>query len=208
MSIKQKLWLATHNKGKIKEFQTLLKDMPFDLKGICSTLKAPEETGSTFEENAFIKLKAFQKHKPFSWILAEDSGIEVQALNGRPGIHSSRYRGENSNWMDKLEGLLEEMQKVPAHQRQAQMVSLVLVSTPEGRVLKSRGVIQGFISDQIQGEKGFAYDFIFIPKKEKQTLAELGMDYKNKYSHRAQAVQQFKTTASSLVKPLNSSSIR
>ena len=199
MAVQKKLWLATHNQGKIKEFQTLLINMPFVLQNISSKLKAPEETGCTFEENALIKLKAFQKHQPHSWILSEDSGIEVRALNGRPGVHSARYRGEHADWMDRLEGLLEEMQEVPASQRQAQMVSVVLVSTPEGRILESRGVIKGFISDQIRGEKGFAYDFVFIPEKENQTLAELGVHYKNQNSHRAKAIQQIKKAITPLL---------
>ena len=183
------LWLATHNQGKIREFQTLLKEMPFQLK-LMDSKKSPEETGETFEENALIKLRAFQKLKPHSWILAEDSGIEVKALNGRPGVRSARYQGEKATWIHRLQCLLEEMKSVSQEKRQAQMVSVAVAVTPTGEILKSKGVIKGYIAEDIRGSQGFAYDFVFIPEGEKQTLAELGMIYKNEHSHRTGSIQK------------------
>ena len=185
------LWLATHNQGKVREFQTLLKEIPFQLK-LMDSKKSPEETGETFEENALIKLKAFQKLKPQSWILAEDSGIEVQALDGRPGVRSARYQGEKATWVHRLQCLLEEMKNVSQEKRQARMVSFSAAVTPTGEILKSRGVIKGCISEDMRGTQGFAYDFVFIPEGEVKTLAELGMAYKNKYSHRTNSIQKLK----------------
>ena len=185
------LWLATHNQGKIREFQTLLKEMPFQLK-LMDSKKSPEETGETFEENALIKLKSFQSLKPHSWILAEDSGIEVQALNGRPGVRSARYQGEKATWVHRLQCLLEEMKNVSQEKRQAQMVSFSVAVAPTGEILKSKGVIKGYIAEDIKGTQGFAYDFVFIPEGETQTLAELGMAYKNEYSHRTRSIQELK----------------
>ena len=185
------LWLATHNQGKVREFQTLLKEMSFQLK-LMDSKKSPEETGETFEENALIKLRAFQKLKPQSWILAEDSGIEVQALNGRPGVRSARYQGEKATWVHRLQCLLEEMKNVSQEKRQARMVSVAVAVTPTGKILKSRGMIKGYIAEDIRGTQGFAYDFVFIPEGEVQTLAELGMAYKNQYSHRTISIQKLK----------------
>ena len=181
---KNTLWIATHNKGKIKEFETLMKGWPFKLKSISKKVKAPEETGTTFEENALIKLKAYSQKN--SWILTEDSGIEVESLGGKPGVHSARYQGKNSTWIQKIDGLLKAMKGI--ENRKAQMVSFICLQTPEGKIIKSKGVIKGEISKEIQGFEGFAYDFVFIPKGENQTLAGLGIQYKNKHSHRAQAV--------------------
>lgn len=182
------LWIATHNAGKIKEFTTLMKKWPFELKKISEKLTAPEETGSTFEENAMIKLQSYRQKN--SWILTEDSGIEVQSLNGRPGVHSARYQGKNATWTQKLDALLKEMESV--QNRKARMVSFICLQTPEGKIIKSQGLIEGKISEKIKGFEGFAYDFVFIPKDESQTLAELGIEYKNQNSHRARAVSKLK----------------
>ena len=187
---KEILWIATHNQGKVKEFEILMKDWSsFELKSISKDIKAPEETGTTFEENALIKLKTYRQKN--SWVLTEDSGIEVQALNGRPGVHSARYQGENSTWTQKLEALLKEMKNIK--NRKARMVSFICLQTSEEKVIKSEGIINGVISQEIKGFEGFAYDFVFIPEEENQTLAELGMRYKNKHSHRARSLLNLKS---------------
>ena len=187
------LWLATHNEDKVKEFQVLLKNFPFKLKtpkDLPQAVNPPHETGSSFLENAQIKLSHFQKIKKGAFILAEDSGIEVQALGGHPGIHSARYLGEAISWNKRLTGLLQEvghLKNSKNFSRQAQMVSVILLSSPGGAVIESRGVIEGALSFSITKGEGFGYDFVFIPKGESQTIAELSAAYKNKHSHRARA---------------------
>ena len=185
------LWLATHNEDKIKEFQVLLQKFPFTLKtpkDLPQALKPPAETGHSFLENAQIKLAHFQKIKKEAFILAEDSGIEVKALGGRPGIHSARYLGENISWRERLTGLLSKVKtETNIKNREARMVSVILLSSPGGAVMEARGVIEGHLSFSITKGGGFGYDFVFIPKGESRTIAELSAAYKNKHSHRARA---------------------
>lgn len=184
----QNLWLATHNSDKIKEFKILFKNTPFILKNP-NPYFPPAETGSSFIENAKIKYFSLKKKKPSSWILAEDSGIEIQFLKNQPGVYSARWLGENISWRERLEGLLNQMK---TQKRQAQMVSVIMFGRPDGKWIQAQGVIQGTISYSIKGSHGFGYDFVFIPKGEKKTMGELGYPYKNQYSHRFLSVNELK----------------
>ena len=186
------LWLATSNKNKIKEFKHLLKGFPFELRMMEEVdHEPPDETGKTFLDNAKIKLIEFQKKKPQSWILAEDGGIEIDALSGRPGVYSGRYFKKEATWPERLEALLLEMKDIPEEKRSAQMTSVILASAPDGTLIQSEGVVKGSIAFSIRGNEGFAYDWVFIPQGQKQTIGELGSTFKNKISHRAIATNKF-----------------
>ena len=192
VSRKPVLWLATHNLGKVDEFKVLLEGIPFEVKHP-EKYQAPEETGKTFLENAQIKLEVFQKNVDSKdWVLAEDSGIEVSALGNKPGVYSARYLSEKMSWNERLQGLLNEMKDVPQNLRQARMVSVITAGKKGHTPIQARGEVQGIISSSIRGNKGFAYDFIFIPQGENQTIGELGLSYKNQFSHRFRAVEYFK----------------
>ena len=185
------LWLATSNKNKIKEFEDLLKSLPFTLRTMEEVdHEPPDETGKTFLENAKIKLLEFQKRKPQSWILAEDGGIEIDALGGRPGVYSGRYFKEEASWPERLEALLLEMKDVPENKRSAQMTSVILASTPDGSLIHSEGVVKGSIALSVRGKEGFAYDWVFIPQGQTKTIGELGPAFKNQISHRAIATNK------------------
>ena len=191
----QDLWLATHNKNKVKEFYDLLKDLPFRLRVIeefSSDYAPPEETGKTFLENALIKLESFKKEKPTAWILAEDGGIEVDALDKKPGVYSARYYSETATWPQRLTALLKEIEKVPQPLRTAHMTSVIAMSTPNQKTLQAQGVVSGSLAFAMRGDEGFAYDWIFIPKGHHQTMGELGYPMKNKFSHRYKAVEELK----------------
>lgn len=192
---RQDLWLATHNQDKVKEFQDLLRDLPFRLRVIeefSSDYAPPEETGKTFLENALIKLETFKKEKPKAWILAEDGGIEVSALNNRPGVYSARCYGTELTWPQRVKALLKEIEKVPQPLRTARMTSVIAVNTPDQQTLQAEGVMSGSLAFSIRGDEGFAYDWVFIPEGYRQTMGELGFSLKNKISHRAQAVEKIK----------------
>ena len=189
------LWLATHNKDKVKEFYELLGDLPFRLRVIedfSSDYAPPEETGKTFLANALIKLESFRKEKPKSWILAEDGGIEVSALDNRPGVYSARCYGTELTWPERVKALLKEMEQVPQPLRAAQMTSFIVVGTPDQKIIQAKGVAEGSLAFSLRGDEGFAYDWVFIPKGHHQTMGELGYSVKNKISHRTQAVEELK----------------
>ena len=185
------LWLATSNKNKIVEFKELFSDLHFEIKTMADIQHpSPEETGKTFLENAETKLRAFQKRKAQAWVLAEDGGIEVDALDGRPGVYSGRYYKQSASWSERLKALLSEMKDIPQHLRTARMTSVILVGSPKGEVMHSEGVVEGCIASEIRGQKGFAYDWVFIPQGQEKTIGEMGISVKNQMSHRAIATKK------------------
>ncbi len=238
-------WVATGNAGKAREFARLLRPglcyFLSDLKGY----NAPEETGSSFEENARLKAYALKQYlqktiwpakdqnpvlppalgafdqptpikdqnpvlqpplgafdqptsikdqnpvlQPALGVLGEDSGLEVLALDGAPGIYSARYAGEQATDQDNLELLLKNMQGLPQSRRQACFVSHIVCLTPEGKEYSVEGRLPGRIALASQGHEGFGYDPIFVPEGAEGTMAQLGMTYKNLFSHRAKAVHR------------------
>ena len=185
------IWVATGNKGKAKEFKLLLpKHHLYFLKDI-EGHKAPEETGSSFKENARIKAQALKTHKPKEWVIGEDSGLVVPALNNEPGIYSARYAGPHATDKENLDLLLHNMKYLKDEKRYAVFISHIFAFSPTGKEYSIEGKIEGYISHTPQGDKGFGYDPVFMPKNENQSMAQLGLDYKNNYSHRAQAIQLF-----------------
>jgi XTP/dITP diphosphohydrolase len=150
-----------------------------------------EETGTTFEENSFLKAEAVMKATGLP-ALADDSGIAVDALNGEPGIYSARYGFDDSldDW-GRLLLLLKNTEHVPDGQRQAQFVCVITLVTPEGQVVQARGEIHGELTREARGENGFGYDPIFYYPPFGQTTAEIPAEQKNQVSHRGNALRIF-----------------
>jgi len=188
--IKQKTWiLVTGNTGKAEEFQQLLN--PFGIKiktlkdiGFTDTI---EETGASFEENAKIKVEALAKSTDIP-VLADDSGLEVECLNGAPGIYSARYAGEIATDGSNRTKLLSEMGS--RENRAAQFVCVLGLQIPVLGYRSFRGVCRGFIAKSEKGSNGFGYDPLFIPKGYSQSFGELDSGIKKKISHRAEAVKK------------------
>lgn len=189
----EKLVIATNNPGKLREFQRLLDGCGFELvtPGDLGVNFDPAETGSTFAENATIK--AVEAARACGLVaLADDSGLEVDHLGGRPGIFSARYAGGDRTDPDisearQLELLLDEMHGVPDAQRTARFRCVIAIATPAGGVQLVDGVWEGRIGHEARGTHGFGYDPVFVVPDRGVTSAELPRDEKNRISHRAQA---------------------
>jgi XTP/dITP diphosphohydrolase len=187
--------LASGNSGKLRELGTLLAPFGFDLVAQ-STLgvETPEETGKTFAENALLKARhaAATTNLP---ALADDSGIEVDALGGRPGIYSARYAGEGASDQANLRKMLDEMRDVPAPQRTAryQCVIAFVATAKDPRPILASGTWEGTLLSAPRGLGGFGYDPIFVPRGFERTAAEFDPGEKNSLSHRGQALSTLVT---------------
>ena len=178
--------LATQNNGKIKEFNELAKGTDLNFIPIPSNPTFPEETGSTFFENASIKAN-FVFSLTGRTCLGDDSGLEVDALNGKPGVHSSRFSKEASD-ESNIDKLLNELKGVPHEDRSARFkCCLVLIQEGTNNLIGSEGFIEGKIAEEKKGDKGFGYDPIFIPEGSLLHMAEMDQEKKNLISHRANA---------------------
>jgi len=186
-----RLLIATHNRGKLAEFRALLKELPLELLDLNSfpAILPVAETGSTFTENALLKATAYAVQAG-EITLADDSGLEVHALGGAPGVLSARYAGAGASDFDRTEKLLREVLKTGDADRSARFVSVVAIADASGRILNiSTGVCNGTISLTPRGKNGFGYDPIFIPQGFDRTFGELSTEVKNGISHRARAFQ-------------------
>jgi XTP/dITP diphosphohydrolase len=180
--------IATRNSGKLREFQTLLKNLPCEVRSLQDVFidADVEETGLTFAENARIKALSYSRLTSFP-VLADDSGLEVAALGGRPGIHSARYAGPGASDTDRINKLLGELEfssgGFNAH------FACALALAQNGSLLReSKGICSGIITREPRGEHGFGYDPIFLFPALGKTFAELNETEKNQFSHRARAV--------------------
>jgi XTP/dITP diphosphohydrolase len=175
---------ASRNRHKARELERLLPGWtlePLDRDDY------PAETGATYDENAALKARFGREHTD-GWVLAEDSGLEVEALDGRPGVLSARYAPEGAPAVAKLLGELEGVEP-----RGARYVSEIVLLSPDGRELRGTGTLEGRIAREPAGSEGFGYDPIFIPEGEAQTVAELGDSWKEQHSHRARAARALLT---------------
>ncbi|MBI5557472.1 MAG: XTP/dITP diphosphatase [Deltaproteobacteria bacterium] len=181
--------LATRNKGKLKEFQEILKDFPVDLKNLQDFGPIPEvqEDGHTFDENAYKKA-SFTARALGIPAIADDSGLVVEALNGAPGVHSARYAGENVTDEDNINKLLQELNGVA--NRKAAFECVISIAVPSGPALTYEGRCEGEITAEPQGEGGFGYDPVFYCPELAKTFAEAGMAEKNTISHRGKALAE------------------
>jgi len=186
-----KLLLATHNQGKIGEFRHLLKDSPFVLvtPWELSISMVVDESGDTYEENATIKARAFSSASGLV-SLADDSGLEVDALDGAPGSRSARYAAPDASDGQNLALLLTNMAGVPSERRTARFVCVVAIAIPSGEVELCRASCEGIIGLEPSGASGFGYDPVFYLPQLGKTMAQLDMEEKNRISHRARAVRK------------------
>lgn len=189
----RKIIFATSNEGKMKEIQMILKDMD------CEVLSLKEagiqvdivEDGNTFEENAIIKAKTIMELTG-EIVLADDSGLEVDAMDKAPGIYSARFMGEDTSYDIKNNYIIDRLKGLPEEERTARFVCAIAGAVPGGEILITRGTVEGLIAHKIEGENGFGYDPIFWLTEYKRTLAQLTPDEKNKISHRGNALEAMK----------------
>lgn len=201
----KKLLVATHNQGKVAEFAELLQDLDVEWLGLddAGVTMEVEETGSTFRENAVLKAETYARAAGLL-TLADDSGLEVDALNGRPGVKTSRFGGEGLDSEGRYRLLLERLERVPWDRRGARFRCVVALATPEGGVLETaEGSVEGRIAIQPSGEGGFGYDPVFYVEEEGATMAELPADVKNRLSHRARAVSAIRPVLKRLLAGLS-----
>ena len=183
--------IASTNQGKLNEFKELMKGLSVEVKSLKDfpEIGDIEENGASFAENAYIKAKAvFDATGCLS--IADDSGLEVDALDGAPGIYSARYAGEEKNDTANNEKLLSEMNVVSDENRGAQFHCAIVAIDQNGTRYDAEGIVRGHILRAPQGENGFGYDPLFYIEEFGRTTAELSMDEKNKISHRGKAVRQ------------------
>ncbi|WP_020472210.1 RdgB/HAM1 family non-canonical purine NTP pyrophosphatase [Zavarzinella formosa] len=185
-----RLVIGSHNKKKLVELSDLLKDLPFEVVNLDSFMSVEdvEETGTTFEENARLKAVAYAKATG-QWTLAEDSGLVVPALKGRPGVYSARYAGTHGDDAANNKKLLAELAPLPADRRAAYYVCVAILAAPDGEVKAvSEGRCNGVILTDARGTGGFGYDPLFLIPEFHQTFGELSLRVKQALSHRAKAV--------------------
>jgi XTP/dITP diphosphohydrolase len=195
-----KLVVATHNPGKLRELRQMLADLPVDLVSAGEAgLAEVEETGLTFEDNARLKAQAAVEQTRCA-ALGEDSGIEVDALGGEPGVYSSRFAGPDATDEDRNQVLMERMEGVPDAERTCRYRSVVVLALPDGREFVCEGSCEGRIGREERGNHGFGYDPIFELPERGCTMAELAPEEKNAISHRGKALQQLQATLQEMVK--------
>ena len=198
------LLMATKNPGKVRELAALLKDIGVNLLSLTDFPKMPDipEEGATFAENAAFKAQEVARLTGLV-ALADDSGLEVAALNGRPGVFSARYARDRTapfpptdedNWRK----LLDEMQNVPWERRQARFVCDIALALPDGRLFRAHGECPGYIALKPEGDQGFGYDPVFWLPEYGATVASVGLEIKNRISHRARALSELKKLIVSL----------
>jgi XTP/dITP diphosphohydrolase len=180
------LVVATHNRNKVQEFQRILQ--PLSIEVVTTDLPEVEENGTTFAENAYLKaISAFRATGKAA--VADDSGLEVDALNGAPGIYSARYAGENATNEQRIAKLLNALKDVPEEKRTARFVCAICCILPNGDIITARGECPGKIAFVVRGNGGFGYDPVFLVGE--KTFAELSAEEKDKISHRGKALRVF-----------------
>jgi XTP/dITP diphosphohydrolase len=185
------LLIATGNQGKIAELRLLLASLPLRLRSLAEFpgVAEVEETGKTFSDNAILKASAYAGQTGL-WALADDSGLEVDALNGAPGVFSARYGGAGLTDGERLERLLEELSQRAPQERRARFISVIAIADPQGQIVNvSTGKCEGQIAHAPRGTGGFGYDPAFVPDGYEQTFGELPPEIKQNISHRAIALQ-------------------
>lgn len=192
-----KIIAATGNRDKVKEIKEILRDMAAEVvtMGEAGLFAEPEENGTTFLENAVIKAEAVAKKAAESEryrdaiVIADDSGLVIDALGGEPGIYSARYLGHDTSYREKNANLIERLAGVPEEERSARFVCAIAAVCPGGSVLTAQAAMEGQIGYEERGENGFGYDPIFYLPEFKQSSAELTMEEKNRISHRGKALR-------------------
>lgn len=189
----RKIIFATTNEGKMKEIKMILGDLNYEVVSLkeAGIHVDIEENGLSFEENAIIKAKAIME-LTHEIVLADDSGLEVDAMDRQPGIYSARFLGEHTSYDIKNNYILEQLKGIPDEQRTARFVCAIACAFPDGRIKTHQATIEGRIGYEIAGENGFGYDPIFFVPDYGCTTAQLTAEQKNVISHRAKALNQMK----------------
>lgn len=200
MSGRRRVLITTRNPGKLREYEELLAGLPIELtyledEGIAEDV---EETGSSFAENAVQKARRYALVSGLT-ALADDSGLEVDALGGEPGVHSARYAGAGATDEDRYRLLLAKMMNVPREQRGARFRCVIAVAEPEGQTFTAEGTCEGRIASRPQGDLGFGYDPVFFLPEYDRTMGQLPSGEKNRISHRARAAQGIKPILEALI---------
>lgn len=186
-----KLVLATHNQGKVKELAEMLQPLGFEVVSVAAYpgFEEVEEDRDTFQANAIKKAVAAAEYTG-ELSLADDSGLEVDALQGAPGVHSARFAGEPKDDAANNRKLLQLLEKVPEAQRTARFRCVIAIAEPNGQVHTADGACEGVILKEQQGQGGFGYDPLFLVPMYNQTFAEIDLNKKNAISHRGKALQK------------------
>ena len=194
-----KIVFATTNDGKIKEIKEILADFDVEIVSMkeMNIDVDVEENGTTFEENSLIKARAISKLTGLP-ALADDSGLEVDYLNGEPGVYSARYLGRDTDYDYKNNYIIDKLKDAKDEERSARFVCVISLVLPDGREFVKKGVMEGRIGYEIKGENGFGYDPIFYLPQYGKTSAEISAEEKNKISHRGKALREMKELIASL----------
>jgi XTP/dITP diphosphohydrolase len=190
----KEILIGTHNRHKAREISELLSDLGITVRTLNDFPGVPEtdEDGKTLEENAVKKAREYAQATGLL-TLSDDTGLEVDALNGAPGVYSARYAGEDCSFEDNNRKLLKELQGVPSAQRTARFRCVIACFDPaDGKMSTVEGAVQGSIVEDLQGRNGFGYDPVFFVPELGKTLAELTLEEKNRISHRGQAIRKAK----------------
>lgn len=189
----RRLIFATGNEHKMVEIREILGELPVEILSMKDVgIKADiVENGNTFEENALIKAKEVCKLAG-EMVLADDSGLEIDYLNGEPGIYSARYMGEDTSYRIKNQNLIDRLEGVPDEKRTARFVCAIAAAFPDGRSFVVRGTIEGIIGYEERGTNGFGYDPIFYLPERGESTAEIPPEEKNSISHRGNALRKMK----------------
>jgi XTP/dITP diphosphohydrolase len=201
----QELVLATRNRHKGEELAVLLGDLGIRICTLDEFPDAPDvvEDGATCEANAIKKAIAIARATGLPAV-ADDTGLEVDALEGRPGVYAARYAGEAATYEDNCRKLLRELATVPQKQRTARFLTVAAIAMPAGNVRVTHGMLEGLITEAATGDRGFGYDPVFLVPELGKTLAELTAEQKNRVSHRAKAFVKLREllTQNQLVQPV------
>lgn len=192
--------LATRNQHKKQELVALLRGLDITIRTLDDFPEAPDvvEDGDTCEANAMKKAVEMAQYTGLTAV-ADDTGLEVDALGGRPGVFAARYAGQQATYEDNCRKLLLELQGIPADRRTGRFVTVAAIATPQGKRLSAKGLLEGVIAEQPAGSHGFGYDPVFWLPEYGQTLAQLAPEVKNRISHRALAFTQARTLLQQLI---------
>jgi len=196
----KKLIVASNNQDKIKEIKEILADFPFE---VISLKEANididvEETGTTFEENSYIKAREIFKLTKNCLVLADDSGLMVDFLDGAPGIYSARFAGEHGNSQKNNEKLLLLLKGKSFEERKARFVCALVLIIDEDKIIRVRGEVEGYIAEAEKGKDGFGYDPLFYVPSQHMTFGEMSGELKNSMSHRGRALENLQVELSKL----------
>lgn len=196
---------ATGNQNKMREIREIMQSLPFEILSMKEAGIETEivEDGTTFAENAKIKAEAVAAAMPDrkdTIVMADDSGLEIDALNGEPGVYSARYMGEDTSYRIKNQNLIDRLEGVPVEKRTARFVCAIAAAMPDGTVLTVRETIEGKIGYEERGENGFGYDPIFYLPDMSCSTAELPPEEKNAISHRGKALRAMERKLAEMVK--------